>query len=174
MPKLPRPSLKRSDKETERDAFGDPVAGPVLTVRTILALLLFVGGIAWIVYYYLGVRPTDGWGSINLDTGEENPAGGPKFMRDLENWNYAIGFGLIVLGLIVSAHRATPMGRGRGVVVGMLGCFLFGLIWICTYYVVGTTDPPKDVPIFNDLEQKNLIVGIVFMAVGFVFATKWE
>ena len=32
---------------------------------------------------------------------------------------------------------------------------------------------PK-VPIFNDLDQYNLMVGIGFMAVGFAFATRWE
>ena len=42
---------------------------------------------------------------------------------------------LILLGLVVAAHPSTPLGRGRGVVVGMLGCFLIGLLWICTYYV---------------------------------------
>ena len=56
-------------------------------------------------------------------------------MADLENWNYLIGFGLL-LGLMISAHPSTPLGRGRGVVVGMLGCFLIGLLWICTFYVI--------------------------------------
>jgi hypothetical protein len=28
--------------------------------------------------------------------------------------------------------------------------------------------------VFDDLGQKNLIVGIGFMAVGFTFATRWE
>ena len=53
-------------------------------------------------------------------------------MGDLGNWNYLIGFGLFLLGLAISAHPSTPLGRGRGVVVGMLGCFLVGLLWICT------------------------------------------
>ena len=47
--------------------------------------------------------------------------GSPAFMADLGNWNYLIGFGLFLLGLAVSAHPSTPLGRGRGVVVGMLG-----------------------------------------------------
>ena len=93
-------------------------------------------------------------------------------MQDLGNWNYLIGFGAFLLGLMIAAHPSTPLGRGRGVVVGMLGCFLIGLLWICTYYVI--SDDPANVPIFNDLEQKNLFVGIAFMAVGFTFATKWE
>ena len=56
-------------------------------------------------------------------------------MADLKNWNYLIGFGLFFLGLIIAAHPSTPLGRGRGVVIGMLGCFLIGLLWICVYYV---------------------------------------
>ena len=79
---------------------------------------------------------------------------------------------LILLGLVVSAHKSTPLGRGRGVVVGMLGCFLIGLIWICVFYAVANSDSQP--PVINDLDQKNLFVGIAFMAVGFSFATKWE
>ena len=60
-------------------------------------------------------------------------------MGDLERWNFLIGFGLIFLGLAVAAHPDTPLGRGRGVVVGMLGCFLIGLIWIVVYYIAGRT-----------------------------------
>ena len=94
-------------------------------------------------------------------------------MGDLKKWNYVIGFGAVLLGLAISAHPSTPLGRGRGVVVGMLACFLIGLLWICSYYVLanGKLD---DVPIFNDLGQYNLMVGIGLMAVGFTFATRWE
>ena len=76
-------------------------------------------------------------------------------MADLENWNYLIGFGLILLGLVVAAHPSTPLGRGRGVVVGMLGCFLIGLLWICTFYVI--SDNLRRLPVFNDLGQYNLL-----------------
>jgi hypothetical protein len=55
----------------------------------------------------------------------------------------------------------------------MLACFLLGLVWICTFYVLSGTQLPK-VPVFNDLDQYNLLVGIGFMAVGFSFATRWE
>ena len=54
----------------------------------------------------------------------------------------------------------------------MLGCFLIGLLWICTYYVF--SNDLSSIPVFNDLGQKNLVVGIAFMAVGFTFATRWE
>jgi hypothetical protein len=124
-------------------------------VRTGLAVLLALAGVAWLTYYLLHVQD----------------AGSPGWAADLGRWNYAIGFGLVYLGLAVSAHPSTPLGRGRGVVVGMLGCFLLGLVWIVVYYLFSQEN---DVPLLSDLGQYNLLVGIGFMATGFVFATRWE
>jgi len=151
--------------------FIDPERGPVVTARFGVALVLIIVGIAWLAYYYTGVRadPT----AFNPKTGEPVGPSGIGFMGDLKKWNYVIGFGALLLGLAVSAHPSTPLGRGRGVVVGMLGCFLIGLLWICAYYVLAN-DKLDDVPVFNDLGQYNLMVGIAFMAVGFTFATRWE
>ena len=134
----------------------------VVTPRLVIALLLFVAGIAWIAYYYSSVRPDPMFGA----------AGSPKAIADLGLWNYTIGFGLAMLGLVVSAHPSTPLGRGRGVVVGMLGCFLVGLLWICTYYVFA--EDLSKIWVFNDLGAWNLVVGIALMGVGFSYATKWE
>ena len=142
----------------------DPTAPPLWSVRFAVALLLVVAGIAWIAYYYVAVRPDP--------TAFPPVEGSPKAIADLGNWNYLIGFGALMLGLAVSAHPATPLGRGRGVVVGMLGCFLVGLLWICTFYIF--SDDLSSIPVFNDLGQWNLVVGIAFMAVGFTFATRWE
>jgi Cell division protein CrgA len=127
----------------------------VSPVRTGLAALLAVAGIAWIVYYTAAV------------VGDGRPAA----VGDLGNWNFLIGFGLLFLGLAIAAHPSTPLGRGRGVVVGMLGCFLLGLLWIVVYYV---TNQDLSLPLIRDLGNYNLIVGIAFMAVGFIYATRWE
>jgi len=124
-------------------------------VRTALAALLVAGGIAWVLYYVFAV--TD-----DLK---------PTWMAELGDWNFLIGFGALFLGLIVAANRRTPLGRGRGVVIGMLGSFLLGLIWIIVYYV---TSQDASIPVFRELGNYNLLVGIGFMATGFVFATKWE
>ena len=172
------PKLKRSEK----DPFADSSGGPLLSVRFVVSLVLMLGGIAWIAYYYIGVRPVAGFGdddkavaaTIGKKFVEHPPVTGWDFMGDLQEWNYLIGFAAIMVGLVIAAHPSTPLGRGRGVVVGMLGCFLIGLVWICTYYVVGTGDNAHDVAVFNDLAQKNLFVGIAFMAVGFTYATRWE
>lgn len=137
---------------------------PRVPVRFLLAIVLVLGGIAWMTYYYLQVRVDP--------TAVPAPApGSPAFMADLRDWNYAIGFGAIFLGLMISAHPSTPLGRGRGVVVGMLGCFLLGLAWICTFYVFSNDLTP--VPVMNDLGQLNLVVGVGLMGVGFTFATRW-
>jgi hypothetical protein len=144
--------------------------GPIFTPRSVVSVLLFVAGIAWMVWFYVVVRVDPD--ALPDKQGHLPKPGGPHFMADLHHWNYLIGFGAILLALIISAHPSTPMGRGRGVVVGMLGCFLIGLAWICTYYVISNNI--NVLPVFNDLGQYNLMVGIGFMAVGFTFATHWE
>ena len=142
----------------------DPDGGSLLSVRFISSLIMIAVGIAWIAVYYtqVWVAPGEEAGSL----------GSLTFMGDLDRWNFAVGFGLVFLGLIVAAHPTTPLGRGRGVVVGMLGCFLIGLAWIVTFYVFA--NQIDAVPLFDALGQFNLMVGIGFMAVGFAYATRWE
>ena len=154
-----------SKQRSRHDDLLDPGVGPVLTVRSLLSVALMVLGIAWMAYFYVAVR-------VNPETFPEPAAGSPKFMADLGDWNYLIGFGAIMVGLVVAAHPSTPLGRGRGVVVGMLGSFLIGLLWICTFYVI--SDDISVLPVFDDLGQYNLVVGIGLMAVGFTYATRWE
>ena len=72
---------------------------------------------------------------------------------------------------MAEAAERLMVARGRGVVVGMLGSFLIGLLWIVLYYVTGSE---MTLPLLTDLGQYNLMVGIGFMAVGFVYATHWE
>lgn len=138
----------------------------IFSIRFIVALLLVVLGIAWIAFYYAVVR-------VDVTQLPLEEPGGPKFLGDLGKWNYLIGFALLLVGLVVSSHPSTPLGRGRGVVVGMLGSFLIGLVWICVFYVFSGAKL-DDIWVFNDLNNYNLLVGIGFMAVGFSFATKWE
>ena len=133
--------------------------------RTVIAALLVVLGIAWMAVYYTVARDA----ALALPGQKvSNPI---PFMADLEKWNYLIGFLLIFAGLVVSAHKTTPLGRGRGVVIGMLGCFLIGLVWVVVFYFVGSD---TTIPVMRSLGQKNLVLGVAFMAVGFAFATKWE
>jgi hypothetical protein len=139
-------------------------------VRCAVVVLLVVAGIAWMtVYTHVAM---DAANYVKLP-GIKKPHTSLPWMSDLKKWNYVIGFGLIFVGLIVSAHKTTPLGRGRGVVVGMLGSFLIGLIWIVVYYFVAQ-DANAHLPVMDQLDQSNLLVGVGFMAVGFTFATKWE
>ncbi len=129
--------------------------GSVSTGRTAVSALLVALGVAWMVVY--------------LNVGQDGEQ--LTWMGDLMRWNFLIGFGLVFLGLALAANPTTPLGRGRGVVVGMLGCFLIGLVWIVTFYFAGQDSP---IPLMKDLDQYNLLVGIGFMAVGFSYATRWE
>lgn len=139
-------------------------------VRTGIAVAFVLAGIAWlIVYTQVALDPAEFAHQLQF----EKPKDPLPWMADLYKWNYAIGFGLILIGLVASSNRKTPLGRGRGVVIGMLGCFLIGLIWIVTYYFVGQ-ESSFSIPVMDKLDQMNLIVGVGFMAVGFTFATKWE
>jgi hypothetical protein len=139
-------------------------------VRCAIAVLLVLAGIAWItVYTHVAM---DAANFVKFP-GAKKPDNPLPWMADLKKWNYVIGFGSAFLGLVVAANKKTPLGRGRGVVIGMLGCFLLGLIWIVTFYFVGQDDKVH-IPVMDQLEQMNLLVGVGFMAVGFTFATKWE
>lgn len=137
-------------------------------VRTAIAILLVVAGIVWMAVY---INLAKDAATFTPFPGAKKPANPLPWMADLARWNYLIGFGLIWLGLIVAAHKLTPLGRGRGVVIGMLGCFLIGLVWIVTFYFASGTNV---IPVMKDLGQYNLMIGIGFMAVGFSYATKWE
>ena len=100
----------------------------LFSVRFVIALLLIVAGIA-LARLLLHRRPAA------TRSPSRRSRARPRRSPTSADWNYAIGFGLLMLGLMVSAHPSTPLGRGRGVVVGMLACFLIGLLWICTFYV---------------------------------------
>jgi magnesium-transporting ATPase (P-type) len=153
-----KPKAKQPMVEEETKA-------PTMSVRFILTLLAISAGIAWIAYYYSVVR-------VDPTKFPAPKAGGPGFMGDWGGWNYVLGFALITFGLWLAAHPSTPLGRGRGVVVGMLGCFLLGLLWICVFYVFANKLTP--IPVMNDLGQWNLAVGVGLMALGFSYATRWE
>ena len=159
-------------KPKAKQQIADPSRGPLISVRFVICLLLVAAGIAYVLFWTLYVRDLRAFDAV-LDPSKAGDKPEPIIpgMAKLDNWNWIIGFGLIFLGLALSAHPKTPLGRGRGVIVGMLGCFLIGLIWIVVYYV---TSQDANVPLIRDLGNYNLLIGIGFMATGFVYATKWE
>ncbi|GAB3261467.1 hypothetical protein GCM10027425_24900 [Alteromonas gracilis] len=135
--------------------------------RIAIAALLVVAGIAWIAVYINVAMDHAQW----VEGFGREPANPIPFMSDLKLWNFAIGFGLILAGLWASAHERTPLGRGRGVVIGMLGCLIVGLIWIVTFYLVGSS---TSIPVMRSLGQWNLALGMAVIATSFAFATKWK
>ena len=165
-------------KPKSKHEFTDPdqVTGPIISVRFLVSLLVIAAGIAYVVIWTQYDREL--WTfehDLSAKPGDE-PAPMFGFMKDLTHWNWLIGFGLVFLGLSLAAHPKTPLGRGRGVIVGMLGCFLIGLIWICVFYVFADklASEPNSIWLLGSLGQLNLLVGIGFMAVGFTYATRWE
>src|SRR3546814_16038690 len=116
-------------KEKLKLDFDDPdeVRGPIFSVRFLISLLLIAAGIVYVVLWTLYVR--------DLRTFENTfpqPKGGAPDtlipgMHKLDGWNWLVGFGLLFLGLAFAAHPKTPLARGRGGVVRILGVFLIGL-----------------------------------------------
>lgn len=151
-----------------------PARGPILSVRFLVSLLVIAAGIAWVVMWTTYARELHEF-ETNAGQGD-GPDPLVPGIKGLEDWNWLIGFGLLFVGLALAAHPKTPLGRGRGVVAAMLGCFVVGLLWICTFYVFADRigSDPNSIWLLGSLGQLNLLVGIGFMAVGFTFATKWE
>ncbi len=57
---------------------------------------------------------------------------------------------------------------GRWIAPAMIVCWLLGLAWIVVYYLA------PDLPYMSELGNWNLLVGMGLIALGFVFATRWE
>lgn len=71
-----------------------------------------------------------------------------------------------------SAGSKSPAGSRVGkrwAAPAMLTCWLLGLLWVVVYYVAGDR-----VPVMADLGGWNIVVGMVVIGLGFIFATQWE
>ncbi len=136
--------------------------------RVAVVAVLIALGIAWLAIYTNYAMDHALW---SKDLGTAEPSNPLPWMAKLKMWNYLIGFGLIFAGLWISADKSTPAGRGRGVVIGMVGCLLVGLVWIVVFYLAGGNG---NIPVMNQLGQWNLGLGMALVATAFAFATKWE
>ncbi|MBA3310240.1 MAG: cell division protein CrgA [Nocardioidaceae bacterium] len=67
-----------------------------------------------------------------------------------------------------ASRKPAGVGSGRWVAPTMVACWVLGLVWIIVYYLA------PDLKYLSELGAWNLAVGMGFIAVGFVFATKWE
>ncbi len=60
----------------------------------------------------------------------------------------------------------------RWLVPLMVGCWIIGLAWIATYYVLAATG--ASVPPWSSLSSWNLGIGFALIIVGVVLSTKWR
>jgi uncharacterized membrane protein YhdT len=66
------------------------------------------------------------------------------------------------------AKKPVHVGSRRWIAPAMVFCWIFGLAWIVVYYIA------PDLKGISDLGNWNLVIGMVFIAFGFVLSTRWE
>jgi hypothetical protein len=49
---------------------------------------------------------------------------------------------------------------------------IIGLLWIVVFYTLSNGD--HNIPVYSDLGQWNLVIGMGFIVAAFGFAMKWE
>lgn len=119
---------------------------------------LIVLGLAWIAAYYLDVFD------------------GVRYLGAAGAWHVVAGFAAIFIGVGAAwAYRdaggATQIGN-RWAAPMMVASGLIGLTWIVLFYM--TADSQTDIPVLHELGNWNIIVGMGFIVLAFVYATKWE
>lgn len=67
-----------------------------------------------------------------------------------------------------TSKKPVRVGGRRWIAPVMVGFWVIGLLWIVLYYLV------PDLKYMQDLGNWNLLVGMVLIGIGFIFATKWE
>ena len=68
--------------------------------------------------------------------------------------------------VIAAPKKRQPSPAWYGALV--LGAMLVGVIWLVTYYVSGGTLP------VSKFEAWNVLVGFVWIALGFALSTQWR
>lgn len=131
-----------------------------------LAALLLLVAIAWAV------------GAFFTVSDKSFPKVGEiPYLFDLGGWNFLIA---LVIAFVAStvADRTRPEpepGTPRGMRFAaplMLASAGIGLLWIVVFYVIAGTD--IDIPVYSDLGDWNIVIGMGFIVAAFGFAMKWE
>ncbi|PJJ57614.1 uncharacterized protein UPF0233 [Mumia flava] len=69
-----------------------------------------------------------------------------------------------------TAKKTKPVKIGnRWAAPLMIACAVIGLVWIVLFYTAG-----NDIPVMQDLQGWNLVIGMGFIVAAFGFAMKWE
>ncbi|EFQ84591.1 septation inhibitor domain protein [Aeromicrobium marinum DSM 15272] len=130
------------------------------------AIVLLLVGVVWGVGYLFFVRAWDFPGIGRIDP-----------IADLGHWNWAIAAVLVVAASLVAGSTAPEPEPGQSVgwryaAPLMIGSAAIGLVWIVTFYTLANTD--IDIPLYSDLGNWNLVIGMGFIVGAFGFAMKWE
>lgn len=132
------------------------------------ALLLLVVAIGWAVATFFATTEHDfpGVGAI-------------PGLIDLGRWNYAIAAAIAFVALTIADRtRPEPPPREPGTVgnrwaaPAMITSAVIGLIWIVVFYTIQQTDVA--IPLYSDLGNWNIVIGMGFICAAFGFAMKWE
>lgn len=67
-----------------------------------------------------------------------------------------------------ASKKAVNAGSRRWVAPTMIFCWVFGLAWIVTYYLL------PNLKYMTNFGNWNLAIGMAFIAAGFVLSTRWE
>jgi len=67
-----------------------------------------------------------------------------------------------------TSKKSARVGGRRWIAPVMVACWVIGLAWIVVFYI------KPDLKYMTELGNWNLAIGMGFIAVGFVFSTKWE
>ncbi len=132
------------------------------------ALLLLVVAIAWAVgaFFTVSDRSFPNVGEI-------------PYLFDLGGWNFAIAAVIAFAASSVAGRTRPepPPGEPGGVsrryaAPLMIASALIGLVWIVVFYVTSGTD--VNIPVYSDLGDWNIVIGMGFIVAAFGFAMKWE
>lgn len=67
-------------------------------------------------------------------------------------------------------RKVAKLGSPRWLAPTMVACFVIGLAYIVVYYIAGA-----QVPIMRDLSPLiNVVIGFVFIGVGFALSMRWR
>lgn len=131
-----------------------------------LALVLLLAAVVWAVGTFFTVSDADfpGIGAI------------PGLFA-LGGWNAAVAavLGFAALSVADRTRPAKAPGESQGMRYAaplMVASALIGLVWIVVFYVISGT--AVDIPVYSDLGDWNILIGMGFIIAAFGFATKWE
>ncbi|MFL6088811.1 MAG: cell division protein CrgA [Aeromicrobium sp.] len=131
-----------------------------------LALLLLIVAAAWAV------------GAFFATSAKDFPKVGTiPVLSGLGGWNWGIAIVLAFIATSIADRTRPPLAPGtsrgwRYAGVAMSVSALLGLLWVVVFYVISNTS--VHIPVYSDLGQWNILIGMGFIIAAFGFATKWE